>query len=167
MQVALPDAVVADRHRLRAVPVHQKRQQQNAGHQGVDPLRLIEQNQVHGGFVVSAQILRQFLQLFPSEGAAALRQIAQLRAQPQGGPDGAANADDLLLSGDINAVFKGFADGFSDPVLGILSGQDLLHAVPVQFQRTYRHRTGFFQPPAGKLRHFCFAGRGRAAAGPP
>ena len=46
MQIPFPDTVVADGNCLGAILIHEKRQQQDTGHQRVNPFRLIEQDQI-------------------------------------------------------------------------------------------------------------------------
>ena len=74
MQIPFPDAVVADRNRLRAILIHQIAQQQDTGHQRVDAFRLIEQDQIYSILIVFAQASGQRFQLLPVEGSAVLRQ---------------------------------------------------------------------------------------------
>ena len=74
MQVPFPDAVVADRNRLRAILIHQIAQQQDTGHQRVDAFRLIEQDQIYSILIVFAQTSGQRFQLLPVKGSAVLRQ---------------------------------------------------------------------------------------------
>ena len=74
MQIPFPDAVVADGNCLGAILIHEKRQQQDTGHQRVNPFRLIEQDQIYSILIVFAQASGQRFQLLPVEGSAVLRQ---------------------------------------------------------------------------------------------
>ena len=74
MQIPFPDTVVADGNCLGAILIHEKRQQQDTGHQRVNPFRLIEQDQIYSILIVFAQASGQRFQLLPVEGSAVLRQ---------------------------------------------------------------------------------------------
>ena len=74
MQIPFLDTVVADGNRLGAILIHEKRQQQDTGHQRVNPFRLIEQDQIYSILIVFAQASGQRFQLLPVEGSAVLRQ---------------------------------------------------------------------------------------------
>lgn len=74
MQIPFPDTVVADGNCLGAILIHEKRQQQDTGHQRVNSFRLIEQDQIYSILIVFAQASGQRFQLLPVEGSAVLRQ---------------------------------------------------------------------------------------------
>ena len=85
-QIALPDPVVADSDVLHSIPVRQILQNHHTGDKGVNAFRLIAQNQIRRGFVASAKLFCQGIELLPGKSPAVLRQAEALPAQAQGRP---------------------------------------------------------------------------------